>query len=56
MVGVRLDGCVPSFPFEGHEVQDRGDIDRYYEVKASVEVFQIAAGLAGSSLSGDAVP
>ena len=53
---VRLDGCVPSFPFEGFGVQDRGNIFYHYQEKASVEVSRIAAGLAGSSLVGDAVP
>ena len=54
--GVRLDGCVPSFPFEGFGVQDRGNIFYHCQEKASVEVSRIAAGLAGSSLVGDAVP
>ena len=53
---VRLDGCVPSLPFEGFGVQDRSNIYQNYQQKASVEVSQIAAGLAGSSLVGDAVP
>ena len=54
--GVRLDGRVPSLPFEGFGVQDRSNIYQNYQQKASVEVSQIAAGLAGSSLVGDAAP
>ena len=54
--GVRLDGCVPSCSFGGIGVQDRSNIYQNYQQKASVEVSQIAAGLTGSSLSGDAVP
>ena len=53
--GVRLDGFVPSCSFGGNGVQDRSNIFYHYQQKASVEVSQIAAGLAGSSLSGDAV-